>query len=93
MGEPKEFAKTLSTELLIAESSGMNVIAHLDKAYMDSTEMILNTRFSTFLEYQRLPKMSVATYVARFYARRESFCKLQMPDELQGHLLLKQGNL
>jgi hypothetical protein len=35
MGEPKEFDKPRSTELLIAENSGMNVITHLDKAYMD----------------------------------------------------------
>jgi hypothetical protein len=93
MGEPKEFAKTLSTELLIADNSGMNVITHLDKAYMDSTEMILNTRVSNFLEYQRLPTMSVATYVAGFYARLDNLCQLQIPDELKGHLLLKQANL
>ena len=37
MGEPKEFAKTLSPELLIAKTSGMNVITLLVKAYMDST--------------------------------------------------------
>jgi hypothetical protein len=74
MGEPKEFAKTFSKELVIAENSGMNVINHLDKAYMDSTEMILNTRVSNVLEYQRLPTMSVATYVAGFYARLDKLC-------------------
>jgi hypothetical protein len=77
MGESKEFAETLSTELLIAENSGMNLINHLNKVYMDSTEMILNTRVSKVLEYQRLPKMSVATYFAGFYARLN---KLSAPD-------------
>jgi hypothetical protein len=92
-GEPKEFAKTLPDELLFSSNSGMNVIKHLDKAYLDSTEMILNTRVSNFLDYQRLPTMSVSTYVAGFYARLDNLTQLQMPDELKGHLLLKQANL
>jgi hypothetical protein len=50
LGEPKEFAKTLPTEQLTAENSGMNILSHLDKAFMKSDEMILNTRVSNFLE-------------------------------------------
>jgi hypothetical protein len=93
IGEPKEFAKTLAMELLMAEESGMNVLKHLDKAYMESEEMVLNSRVSNVLEYQRLPTMSVATYVAGFYARLDNLSQLRMPDELKGHLLLKQANL
>jgi hypothetical protein len=36
IGEPKEFAKTLAMDLLMAEDSGLKVLKHLDKAYMDS---------------------------------------------------------
>jgi hypothetical protein len=82
--EPKEFAKTLPDELLFSSNSGMNVINHLDKAYLDSTEMILNKRVSNFLDYQRLPTMSVSL---------DNLTQQQMPDELKGHLLLKQANL
>jgi hypothetical protein len=93
LGEPKEFAKTLSTEQLTAENSGMNILNHLDKAYMESDEMILNTRVSNFLEYQRLPTMSITTYIAGFYSRLDNLSQLRMPAELKGHLLLKQANL
>jgi hypothetical protein len=92
-GEPKEFAKTLSDELLFSDDSGNNVLIHLDKAYQDSTEMILNSRVSAFLDYQRLPSMSISTYIAGFYARLDNLTQLQMPDDLKGHLLLKQANL
>jgi hypothetical protein len=80
-------------EMLFSELSGINVLAHLDKAYQDSSEMILNNRVSAFLDYQRLPSMSISTYVAGFYARLDNLAQLQMPDELKGHLLLKQANL
>jgi hypothetical protein len=92
-GEPKEFVKTMSDELLFSNESGINVLVHLDKAYQNSSEMILNSRVSAFLDYQRLPSMSISTYVAGFYARLDSLSQLQMPDELKGHLLLKQANL
>jgi hypothetical protein len=92
VGEPKEFAKTLSNDLLFCEDSGKNVLIHLDKAYLDSAEMILNTRVSNLIEYQRLPTMSISTYVAGFYARLDNLTQLQMPDELKGHLLLNQAN-
>ena len=54
--------------------------------------MILNTRVSNLIEYQRLPTMSISTYVAGFYARLDNLTQLQMPDELKGHLLLNQAN-
>jgi hypothetical protein len=92
-GEPKEFVKTMSDQLLFSTESGKNVLAHLDKAYQNSSEMILNGRVSAFLEYQRLPSMSISTYIAGFYARLDNLSQLQMPDELKGHLLLKQANL
>jgi hypothetical protein len=92
VGEPKAFAKTLSNDLLFSENSGKNVLIHLDKAYLDSAEMILNTRVSNLIEYQRLPTMSISTYVAGFYARLDNLTQLQMPDELKGHLLLNQAN-
>jgi hypothetical protein len=92
-GEPKEFAKTLPEELLFWSNSGMNVINHLDKVYLDSTEMILNIRVSNFLDCKRLPTMSVSIYVAGLYPRIYSMTQLEMPDELKGHLLLKQANL
>jgi hypothetical protein len=53
--EPKEFVKTISERLLFSAEPGNNVLAHLDKPYQHSSEMILNGRFSAFLEYQRLP--------------------------------------
>jgi hypothetical protein len=59
-GEPKEFAKTLANDLLFADDSGTNVLIHLDKAYQDSTEMILNSGVLSFLDYQRLPSMSIS---------------------------------
>jgi hypothetical protein len=93
LDEPKEFAKTLSTEQLIAENSGMNILNHLDKAYTESDEMILNTRVSNFLEYQRLPTISITTYIAGLYSRLDNLSQLRMPAELTGHLLLKQANL
>jgi hypothetical protein len=37
--------------------------------------------------------MSVSTYVEGFYARLDNLTQLQRPDELKGHLLLKQTNL
>jgi hypothetical protein len=37
--------------------------------------------------------MSVATYVAGICERLDNLCQLQMSDELNGHLLLKQANL
>jgi hypothetical protein len=92
-GEPKEFVKTMSDQLLFSDQSGVNVLQHLDKAYQNSTEMILNGRVSAFLDYQRLPSMSISTYIAGFYARLDNLAQLQMPDELKGHLLLKQANL
>jgi hypothetical protein len=92
-GEPKEFVKTMSDQLLFSDHSGVNVLQHLDKAYQNSSEMILNGRVSAFLDYQRLPSMSVSTYIAGFYARLDNLAQLQMPDELKGHLLLKQANL
>jgi hypothetical protein len=92
-GEPKEFVKTMPDELLFADESGTNVLAHLDRAYQNSSEMILNSRVSAFLDYQRLPSMTISTYIAGFYARLDSLAQLQMPDELKGHLLLKQANL
>jgi hypothetical protein len=91
-GEQKEFAKMLSNNLLFSEDSGKNVLIHLDKAYLDSAEMILNSRVSNLIEYQRLPTMSISTYVAGFYARLDNLTQLQMPDELKGHLLLNQAN-
>ena len=72
VGEPEEFSKTLSNDLLFSENSGKNVLMHLDKAYLDSAEMILNTRVSNLIEYQRLPTMSISTYVAGFYARLDN---------------------
>jgi hypothetical protein len=92
-GEPKEFAKTMPDDLLFSDDSGKNVLMHLDKAYQNSLEMILNSRVSAFLDYQRLPSMSISTYIAGFYARLDNLSQLQMPDELKGHLLLKQANL
>jgi hypothetical protein len=91
-GEPKEFVKTMADELLFADESGTNVLFHLDRAYQNSSEMILNSRVSAFLDYQRLPSMTISTYIAGFYARLDSLAQLQMPDELKGHLLLKQAN-
>jgi hypothetical protein len=92
VGEPKAFAKTLSNDLLFFQNSGKNVLIHLDKAYLDSAEIILNTRLSNLTEYQRLPTMSISTYVAGFYARLDNLTQLQIPDELKGHLLLNQAN-
>jgi hypothetical protein len=60
---------------------------------MKSDEMILNTRVSSFLEYQRLPTMSITTYIAGFYSRLDNLSQLRMPAELKGYLLLKQANL
>jgi hypothetical protein len=82
VGEPKEFAKTLSNDLLFSEDSGKNFLEHLDKAYLDSIEIILNNRVSSLIEYQRLPTMSISTYVAGFYARMDNLTQLRMPDEL-----------
>ena len=79
--------------MLFSEDSGYNVLLHLDKAYQYSTEIILNSRVSAFLDYQRLPSMSISTYIAGFYARLDNLTQLQMPDDLKGHLLLKQANL
>jgi hypothetical protein len=93
VGEPKEFSKTLSDDKLFSTDSGINLLLHLDKAYQDSAEMILNSRVSQFLDYQRLPSMSISTYVAGFYARLDALTQLNMPEELKGHLLLKQANL
>jgi hypothetical protein len=56
--EPKELAKPLSSDLLFFEVSGKNVLIHLDKAYLDSAEMIINTRVSSLIECQRLPTTS-----------------------------------
>jgi hypothetical protein len=92
-GEPKEFVKTMPDQLLFSDQSGTNVLTHLDEAYQNSSEMILNSRVSAFLDYQRLPSMSISTYIAGFYARLDNLAQLQMPDELKGHLLLKQANL
>jgi hypothetical protein len=55
--------------------------------------MVLNNRVSAFLDYQRLPSISISTYIAGFYARLDNLSQLQMPDDLKGHLLLKQANL
>jgi hypothetical protein len=66
-------------EMLFSELSGINVLTHLDKAYQDSSEMILNNRVSAFLDYQRLPSMSISTYVAGFYARLDNLAQLQIP--------------
>jgi hypothetical protein len=63
MGEPKEFAKSLSTELLIAENYDMTVNTYLDKACMDSTEIILNTRVYNVLstkDYQKCPLLHIS---------------------------------
>jgi hypothetical protein len=76
IGEPKELAKNLAMELLREEDSCMNVMKHLDKANMESDEMILNSRVSNVLEYQRLPTMSIASYVAGFYARLDNLSQL-----------------
>jgi hypothetical protein len=92
-GEPKQFVTTRHDDLLFSDESGINVLKHLDKAYQNSSEMILNSRVSAFLDYQRLPSMSFSTYIAGFYARLDSLAQLEMPDELKGHLLLKQANL
>jgi hypothetical protein len=48
VGDPKEFAKTLSNDKLFSADSGINLLLHLDKAYHDSTEMILKSRVSQF---------------------------------------------
>jgi hypothetical protein len=62
-GEPKEFAKILSDELLFSDDSGNNVLIHLNKAYQDCMEMILNSRVSVFLDYKQLPSMSISNYL------------------------------
>jgi hypothetical protein len=80
-------------QLLFSDESGSNVLLHLDKAYQHSSEMILNNRVSAFLDFQRLPSMTISTYIAGFYARLDSLAQLQMPDDLKEHLLLKQANL
>jgi hypothetical protein len=67
-------------------------LIHLDKACLDSAELIQNTRVSNLIEYQRLGTMLIATYVAGFYAKLDNLTQLQMPDELRGHLLLNQAN-
>jgi hypothetical protein len=92
VGELKEFAKTLSNDLLFSEDSGKSVLIHLDKVYLDSAEIMLNTRISTIIEFQRLPAMSISTYVAGFYVRLNNLTQLQMPEVLKGHLLLNQAN-
>jgi hypothetical protein len=66
VGEPKTFAKILSKDLFFSEKSGKHVLIHLDKAYLDSAEMIFKTRVSKLIEYKRLPTMSISTYVAGF---------------------------
>jgi hypothetical protein len=72
-GEAKEFVKTMSDQFLFSAESGINVLAHLDKAYQNSSETILNGRVSVFLEYQRLPSMSISTCIAGFYTRLDNF--------------------
>jgi hypothetical protein len=47
--------------------------------------MILNTRVSNLIEYQRLLTVSISTHVAGFYTRLDNLTQLQMPDELKGH--------
>jgi hypothetical protein len=37
--------------------------------------------------------MSLSTYVAGFHARLDNLAQLQIPDELDGRLLLKQANI
>jgi hypothetical protein len=68
------------------------ILIHLDKACLDSAELIQNTRLSNLIEYQRLGTIPIATYVAGFYAKVDDLTQLQMPDELRGHLLLNQAN-
>ena len=71
----------------------MNPRQHLEKAYQDSAEMLLNSSVSQFLDYQRLPSMSISTYVGGFYARLDALTQLNMPEDLKGHLSIKKANL
>jgi hypothetical protein len=74
--ESKEFEKTMPDQLLFSDESGLNVLLHLDNAYQHRSEMTLNNSVSAFLDYQRLPSMTISAYIAGFHTRLESLAQL-----------------
>lgn len=92
-GQAQITAKTLPLAELTSESGVTSLIREMDKKFGLDTVTLLHNNISDFFDYNWDHTMSVEEFVVGFHSRLDRISKLDMNDELKGHLLLKQANL
>lgn len=92
-GQAQVTAKTVPLTKLISEQGINTLLDELDRKFgLDSTTL-LHSYISSFFDYTWQHDTSVDEYVVGFHSRLDKISKLELSDELKGHLLLKQANL
>lgn len=92
-GQAQVTAKTLPLSELTSESGVSSLLREMDKKFGLDTVTLLHNNISDFFDYNWDKSMSVEEFIVGFHSRLDKISKLDMNDELKGHLLLKQANL
>lgn len=92
-GQAQVTAKTLPLTSLTSESGVANLLEELDRKFGLDQTTLLHNNISSFFDYTWESNMSVEEFVIGFHSRLDKISKLNLNDELKGHLLLRQANL
>lgn len=92
-GQAQVTAKTLPLTVLTSETGITSLLKEMDKKFGLDSVTLLHNNISDFFDYNWDKHMTVEEFVVGFHSRLDKVSKLDMNDELKGHLLLKQANL
>lgn len=92
-GQAQVTARSIPLATLIFNIGLENTIVEMDKKFGCDCTCVLHNNVSAFFDYTWDKSMTVEEFLAGLHTRVDEIHKLELSDELKGHVLLRQSTL
>jgi hypothetical protein len=91
-GAAKDYCSTMDLSTQVLNAHGVEkVFTHQEEGFLSATEIRLRNSIADWLDFARTPEMTTADIVVGCKTRISKFSEIKLPEEIKGHLLLRQG--
>ena len=90
-GAAKKYCSTLATADILSNDGVDTVMQHLQTGFGATESMKFNNRISDWLDFVRTDDMSMTAFLCGYQTRMDNLKAINLPAEIQGHLMLRQG--